>query len=125
MNQRTSIRSDRVWRRAKQVVLSLAALTLAAGMALPARAGDIPRMKMHPSQTNPTPAYPQVAKSMNLSGEVFLEVVVDPQGNIKEVRPSSGPYILSRAATEAVRHWKFAPGPYEHVVVVAFNFTNQ
>jgi TonB family protein len=93
-------------------------------MALPARAGDIPRMRMHGSQAYPSPTYPQMAKNMKLSGEVYLEVIVDPQGNVKEVRPSAGPSILSQAARDAVRHWKFAPGPYDHVVVVAFNFTN-
>lgn len=124
MNQEESVRSDHAWRGAKQAVLSLAALALAAGMVLPARAGDIPRMKMHGSQANLAPAYPQMAKNMKLSGEVYLEVVVDPQGNIKEVRPNAGPAIFSQAAANAVRHWKFAPGPYEHVVVVAFNFAN-
>jgi TonB family protein len=124
MNPGESIRSDCIWRGAKQAVLSLAALALAAGMSLPARAGDIPRMKMHGMQANPAPTYPQTAKNMKLSGEVYLEVVVNPQGAIKEVRPTAGPSILSRAAMDAVRQWKFASGPYEHVVVVAFNFTN-
>ncbi len=124
MNQGKSIRSDRIIRGAKRAVLFLSALALAAGMALPARAGDIPRMKLQMAPTNRIPAYPQVAKNMKLSGEVLLEVVVDPEGNVKEVRPGGGLAILSRAAGDAVRHWKFAPGPCDHVVVMAFNFTN-
>ena len=124
MKHGKSIRSARVWRGAEQAMLPLAALALAAAMAPPARAGDFPRMKIHGSQANPAPTYPLVAKNMKLSGEVYLEVVVDTQGNIQGVRPTAGPSILSQAAADAVRQWKFASGPYDHVVVVAFNFTN-
>ncbi|HEY1806230.1 MAG TPA: energy transducer TonB [Terracidiphilus sp.] len=81
-------------------------------------------MKMHAAPAYPTPTYPQVAKNLKLSGEVVLEVVVDPQGNVKEVRPSKGPFILAQAARDAVRRWKFSLGSYDHVVVIAFNFTN-
>jgi TonB family protein len=114
-----SINSDRVWRGAKQVLLSVAALALSIGMALPARAGDIPGVKK-----NVTPAYPQAAKNLKIFGEVYVEAVVDPDGNVKDVRPVSGAMMLSQAAKDAVRQWKFAPSASERVVVVAFNFVN-
>jgi TonB family protein len=114
-----STNSDRVWRGAKQVLLSVAALALSVGMALPARAGDIPGVKK-----NVTPVYPQVAKNMKLFGEVYVEAVVDPEGTVKDVRPVSGAILLSQAAKDAVRQWKFAPGAGDRVVVVAFNFVN-
>jgi TonB family protein len=114
-----SMSSDRLGRGANQLLLCVAALSLFAGMALPARAGDIPRAKMHAA-----PVYPQVAKSNGISGEVYVEAVVDPEGNVKDVRPVAGNLLLSTAARQAVRQWKFAPGVTDRVVVVAFNFTN-
>ncbi len=111
--------SDRIWLRAKQFLLSFAAITLLAGMALPARAGNIPRVN-----TRVAPVYPQVAKSNGISGQVYVEAVVDSQGNVKDVRPVSGNLLLSTAAQHAVRQWKFAPGVTDRVVVVAFKFVN-
>src|SRR5579863_2835747 len=124
MKMESSIHSDLGWRGIKQILLSLIALALVAGMASPATAGMIPRMKTGAAQAYPTPIYPQIARAMKLSGEVYLEVVVGPQGNVKEVRSGKGPFILSQAAREAVRQWKFAPALSDRVVVVAFNFTN-
>ncbi len=124
MNMGSSIHSDFGWRGVKQLLLSTIALALVAGMALPARAGDTRGMKTEVAQAFPSPSYPQAAKAMKLSGEVYLEVVVGPQGNVKEVRSGKGPFILSQAAREAVRQWKFSPGACDRVVVVAFNFTN-
>jgi TonB family protein len=115
----TSVGSDRMGRRAKQLLLCVAALSLFAGMALPAWAGDIPRAKTHVE-----PVYPQVAKSSGISGEVYVEAVVDSHGNVTDVRPASGNLLLSTAAQKAVRQWKFAPGATDRVVVVAFNFVN-
>lgn len=111
--------SNRNWRGVKQLLLSIAALTLFAGLALPARAGDFASVK-----SRVTPVYPQVAKSMGIFGQVYVEAVVDSDGNVKDVRPVSGNFLLSTAAQHAVRQWKFAPGVSDRWVIVAFNFIN-
>ncbi len=55
------------------------------------------------------PKYPLLAKEMNIQGSVVLEALIGRDGNIQQLRLISGPAILSRAAREAVKQWRFKP----------------
>jgi len=68
------------------------------------------------------PVYPEIAKRMRISGMVRLEVTVDPDGKVADVKPVSGNGVLSQAAQDAVRKWKFAPGPEQTIMNVDLNF---
>jgi TonB family protein len=73
------------------------------------------------------PNYPQVARSMHLSGEVVLETLVGADGRVKSVRTLSGPDILATAAADAVRRWRYEPAKQngknvESTVEVKVNF---
>ncbi len=61
---------------------------------------------------NPPPKYPRLAQRRGLEGVVLLEVWVDIQGRVKELRisSSSGHSILDKAALKAVRNWRFSTG---------------
>jgi len=69
-----------------------------------------------------TPNYPELARRMNVRGKVKLEVTVTPDGTVKSVHPLGGHPLLVGAAQDAVRQWKFEPGPKETVQLVEFNF---
>ena len=56
-----------------------------------------------------SPMYPQRARSMGLQGVVELRVRVGKDGNIADVRRTSGNAILGDAAIEAVRKWHYEP----------------
>jgi TonB family protein len=68
------------------------------------------------------PVYPEIAKRMKIGGAVKLEVTVDAEGKVVDVKPISGSRVLSEAAEEAVRKWRFVPGPSQSVVDVDLNF---
>jgi TonB family protein len=68
------------------------------------------------------PEYPAVAKRLKITGAVDLEAVVEPNGKVKLVRTVMGNTVLSEAAKEAVRHWKFAPAANESVEEIEINF---
>lgn len=55
------------------------------------------------------PVYPTMAKSMRLTGVVKVDLVIDENGLVAEVQNLSGPAMLQRAATDAVKKWKFKP----------------
>ena len=55
------------------------------------------------------PTYPLLAKQMKVQGAVILQALVSKSGSIQEIQVLSGPAILSAAAREAVRQWKFKP----------------
>ena len=74
------------------------------------------------------PMYPATAKTARIAGIVKVEVVVDEQGSVTEVKTAEGPEMLRRAATEAIKRWKFKPAikdgqPVRMSGYVNFNFT--
>ena len=72
------------------------------------------------SQVNPT--YPELARRMNVSGKVKLEIVVTPSGDVKSVKALGGHPLLIDSATTAVKKWKFEPAPTETTETREFNF---
>jgi len=56
------------------------------------------------------PAYPEVARRINLGGTVRVIAIVAADGNVKSVEPKGGSPILLKAAEDAVAKWKFATG---------------
>jgi TonB family protein len=99
-----------VWRSA------IGVFVLALALALCARAED------RAVKSRVAPVYPEIAKRMKIVGVVRLEVTVDPEGKVVDVKPVSGNRSLSEAAEEAVRKWKFVPGPSLATVNVDLNF---
>ena len=55
------------------------------------------------------PEYPAAARPEKLQGIIAIEVVVGRDGSVVEMHPMNGPEVLARAATDAVRWWKFEP----------------
>jgi TonB family protein len=68
------------------------------------------------------PEYPEIARKMALTGTVKLEVVVLPNGNVKETKVIGGHPILVTAAIEAVKKWKFDPASAESTETLEFKF---
>ncbi len=65
-----------------------------------------------------TPGYTTEGRRAKRQGTVVLSVVVDPQGNVSEMRVVQGlGYGLNEKAAEAVRAWKFKPGTRDGVPV--------
>jgi periplasmic protein TonB len=57
----------------------------------------------------PSPVYPQLAKVAGVQGVVLLEAVISKEGSIKDVRVISGHPLLTQAAADAVRTWRYRP----------------
>ena len=55
------------------------------------------------------PVYPEQARQMRLEGKIELQANISKSGNITGVKQLSGDPILGRAATDAVRQWKYKP----------------
>lgn len=68
------------------------------------------------------PAYPDLARRMNIVGTVKIEVVVSPNGTVKQARVVGGHPVLAGAALEAARKWRFEPAPGESTGVIDFKF---
>jgi len=55
------------------------------------------------------PVYPQLARQMHLQGAVELMAKISKTGDITEVKLLNGDSVLSRAAIDAVKQWKYKP----------------
>jgi protein TonB len=73
-------------------------------------------------KTKTLPGYPELAKRMNVSGKVKIEVVITPDGHVKSTRVVGGHPLLVQACQDAVKEWKFVPAPEESTQVVEFEF---
>ena len=73
-------------------------------------------------KTKTAPQYPELAKRMNVSGKVKIEVVITPDGRVKSTRVVGGHPLLVQACQDAVKEWKFVPAPEESTQVVEFEF---
>jgi TonB family protein len=66
--------------------------------------------------------YPDLARKMNITGTVKIQVVVAPNGTVKDAKIVGGHPLLAGAALEAVRKWRFEPAAVESTGVVDFKF---
>ncbi len=55
------------------------------------------------------PRYPQNSLSMRIQGAVQMEATINKEGNISNLKVVSGDATLARAATEAVKQWRYKP----------------
>jgi protein TonB len=55
------------------------------------------------------PIYPYEARRQFIAGTVILHILIGVDGNVKETKYVSGPDILVKPATDAVRQWKYKP----------------
>lgn len=55
------------------------------------------------------PVYPSIAKQINVTGEVRVEVIIDENGRVISAKAVSGHPALRSAAEDAARKWVFKP----------------
>lgn len=72
--------------------------------------------------SNPDPDYPEIARRMNLTGTVKVEIVVGPDGTIKFTKVLGGHPVLADAVQKALKKWKYAPGGAETTIQLDFKF---
>jgi TonB family protein len=69
------------------------------------------------------PAYPDLARRMNITGVVKLQVTVAANGTVKSARLVGGHPVLANAALDAIKKWRFEAGPDETTGIVDFYFS--
>jgi TonB family protein len=69
-----------------------------------------------------TPAYPELARRMKISGVVKVQVTVAPNGTVKNTRLMGGHPVLVNAVMDAVKEWRFEAGKDETTENLEFRF---
>ena len=70
----------------------------------------------------PAPEYPELARRMGLAGTVKMQVVIAPNGQVKDTKVIGGHPVLVAAVTSALQKWKFSPGSAETSQTLEFEF---
>ena len=107
-----------------KVAAMMAALTVAGTLA-PCYAGGQATQSdeiLRRAKSKVQPAYPDLARKMNISGTVKIEVTVLPNGTVKDARVVGGHPVLANAALDAARKWRFEPAAAESTGVIDFKF---
>jgi len=86
------------------------------------RAQDASNEVLRRAKSKVAPVYPELARRMSLSGTVKVEVVVAPNGSVKDAKIVGGHPVLAGAALDAVRKWRFEPASGESTGIVDFKF---
>lgn len=73
-------------------------------------------------KTRVAPNVPELARRMNITGKVKIEVVIAPDGHVKTSRAIGGHPVLVQSCLDAVKDWKFEPAPEETTQMVEFDF---
>jgi len=89
------------------------------------RAQDPENEIVRRAKTKVQPAYPELARKMNITGTVKVIVVVAPNGTLKNTRVLGGNPVLVNAAVDALKRWKFEPASQESTGTVEFKFQPQ
>ena len=108
----------------RRMVALLAVAAMAVGVA-GLRAQDPPGELTRRVKSKVQAVYPELARKMNLAGTVKVQVVVAPNGTVKEAKIVGGHPVLANAALDAVRKWRFEPAAVENTGIVDFKFEPQ
>ena len=114
------MRSEWRWRKFVRGA-AVAAVGLCLGSAALAQTGTTDEGKRK-VKSKVSPAYPELAKRMSVTGKVKIEVVITPDGRVKSTRVIGGHPLLVQACQDAVKEWKFAAAPEETTQIVEFEF---
>ncbi len=72
--------------------------------------------------TKITPNYPNLARTMNISGTVKIEAVVAPDGTVKSASVTGGHPLLGQAAVDAIRRSNWESSPHETLELITVRF---
>lgn len=100
----------------------------------PAPPSPVPAQEMGPIRVSPgqgpglikkvEPRYPPIAQSARLEGTVVVDAVIRKDGTVSDVTVLKSTHkMFEQACIDAVRQWRFTPGPQDVVLTVTVNFT--
>lgn len=70
------------------------------------------------------PRYPPIAQTMRVEGTVVVDAIIRKDGTVSDVTVlRSSNKLFDQACIDAVRQWRFTPGPQDVILTVTVNFT--
>jgi TonB family protein len=104
--------------------LALAGVTIVGSLRAHAQSGDSSDARRKIKVLG-KPGYPELARKLNLSGVVKVEVTIGTDGKVKKTRVLGGHPVLAAEAEKAAQQSEFEPGSKETIEVIEFKFNQQ
>ena len=76
-------------------------------------------------KTKVAPEYPALAKQMNVTGHVKIEVTISMDGRVTNTKVIGGNPVLVSSSLDALKKWHFEAGPKQTTEVIEFEFNGQ
>jgi TonB family protein len=119
MGEGAIVRATR-WKHATSIMVLLA-VTMTGAIQLRAQSSSSTDEK-RPLKHLVQPEYPELAKKLNLTGTVRIEVTISPDGTVKRSKVLGGHPLLASEAERAAQKTTFQPGPKETIEIIDFKF---
>ena len=103
---------------------TMALLAVVTGSSLGTSAAFADEDSARKIKTKVAPSYPELAKRMNVTGTVKVEVVIAANGMIKSTKVIGGHPLLIEPSVDAVKKWKYEPASADTTTTVEFHYTN-
>jgi TonB family protein len=71
------------------------------------------------------PSYPEIARKMQITGTVRLEVQIQPNGTVETAKVIGGHPMLAQAAQDSVKKWKWVAAPEATTEIIEMTFSPQ
>lgn len=88
-------------------------------------AQDSPTETKRKLKSKVLPEVPAIARQLNLAGKVKLEVAVAADGHVTSTKVVGGNPVLASSAQDAVKKWRFEPGPKDTTELIEVDFTGK
>jgi protein TonB len=109
--------------------LGLAILFTGSSVVLPPRAlaqdAAAPDNVKRKVKTKVSPDYPELAKRMNVTGHVKIEVTISVDGKVTNTKVIGGNPVLVSSSIDALKKWHFEAGPKQTSEIIEFEFNGQ
>ncbi len=106
----------------RQILAAAAAGLLALSLAGAQMVNEEGKRKL---KTKSVVTYPELARRMNISGKVKIEVIIAPDGRVRSAKAIGGHPILVQSCLDALRDWKYEAAGEETTQIVEFEFKQQ
>lgn len=107
--------------RRKTAAIALIVATSIGAVQLGAQTATV--VEKRPAKNLVQPNVSELARKLNLSGSVKIEVTIARDGTVKRTRVLGGHPLLAQDAERAALHSTFEPGPQETIETIEFKFS--
>lgn len=115
---------NQVKRKIAVCLLAVIAMIIGGRVSLRAQIAELPESKRK-VRVLAKPQYPELARKLNLSGVVKIEVAIGIDGKVKRAHIVGGHPVLAAEAERAAMQSEFEPGPKETLEIIEFKFSPQ